>query len=61
MGDIDTMMIELSEGGGEAPQLGAAPASRTKPVGFIILAFVVFLPWLPWVLVYWPVMMRMFG
>jgi heptaprenyl diphosphate synthase len=51
VGDIDQMMLDLSE---DRP-LGAVPvetqedtpAARTKAVGFVILAFVTLLSWLP--------------
>ena len=51
---IDHLMIELS-GGGETIQPDKAKVSRTKLSGFIILAALVFLSWLPWVFIYWPV------
>ena len=47
MADIDRLMIELSGDGGEALQ-PASPAARTKPLGFVILAVVAILSWLPW-------------
>jgi len=47
IGDIDQMMIDLSGDSGEAPQGEAVPATRTKPVGFAVLAAVVLLSWLP--------------
>jgi len=43
--DIDNMMVELSNNGAEAPQADTAPASRTKPLGFVILAAVAILAW----------------
>ena len=49
--DIDRMMIELSSDSGETPQ--AAPAARTKPAGFVILALVVILAWFLWFFTYW--------
>ena len=47
--DIDNMMIELSDDNKEAFQPEATPASRTKLIGFVILAIVVTLSWLPWI------------
>jgi heptaprenyl diphosphate synthase len=41
--DIDRLMLELSND--DIPQAGAAMASRTKPVGFVILAFATLLSW----------------
>ena len=49
MADIDRLMIELSGDDAEAPQPASAPTYRTKPVGFVILAAVTTLSWLPWV------------
>jgi len=46
--DIDRMMIELSDSSAVSPAPVKAPqpeASRTKPAGLVILAFVVLLPW----------------
>jgi heptaprenyl diphosphate synthase len=52
IGDIDRMMIELSYSVDEVPSRSdAALASRTKPAGFIILAVVMILSWLPWVFI----------
>ena len=45
--DIDNIMIELSESSEKTFQPDAAPASRTKPAGFIILGFIIILSWLP--------------
>ena len=50
MGDIDDMMIELSDGGEVLSPEKAI--SRTKPAGFVILAFVVILSWLPLLFVF---------
>ncbi|MCL2381414.1 MAG: hypothetical protein FWC64_07445 [Treponema sp.] len=53
--DIDQMMIDLSGNTGHTLQTGTPPASRTKPLGFVILAVVALLSWLtrvvvgPWV------------
>jgi heptaprenyl diphosphate synthase len=51
VGDIDQLMIELSEGktpgAGESQSQAEAPAARTKAAGFIILALVVILAWIP--------------
>ena len=44
--DIDKLMIDLSEE--EIPQDSQGTATRTKPAGFVILAIVVILSWLPW-------------
>ena len=52
IGDIDRMMIELNEGGGEAAQSGAAMSSRTKPAGFVILVIVALISWSPAFLLY---------
>jgi len=49
--DIDQMMIDLSSDSGETPH--AAPAARTKPAGFVILALVVMLAWFLWFFTYW--------
>ena len=43
--DIDKLMIELSAGSGVSPQSDATPASRTKPVGFLLLIVVVCMSW----------------
>ena len=48
--DIDQMMIELSEG--VVATQPDAPASRTKPAGFAIIAVVVILSWLPFATAY---------
>ena len=45
---IDELMLELSNDCGEVPGAVEAPASRTKPAGFVILAVVVIASWLPW-------------
>jgi len=54
--DIDRIMLDLSGDTSEAPQPVVAPVSHTqalspgtKPAGFVILAIVVILSWLPWV------------
>ena len=47
--DIDNLMLELSGDDGRAPETGAAPALRTKPAGFVILAVAAILSWLPWI------------
>jgi len=51
---IDQLMIELSGGGMEAPvkenASEDAAAGRTKPTGFIILAFAALISWLPLIL-----------
>jgi heptaprenyl diphosphate synthase len=50
MGDIDRLMLELSEDGAEAPSpAGEAVLKRTGAPGFIILAVIVLLAWSPWV------------
>jgi len=44
--DIDRIMLELS---GDASETAVSPArTRTKPAGFVILAVVTLLSWLPW-------------
>jgi len=48
--DIDRLMIELSSDTSENSQSVVNPAPRTKPAGFVILAVVVILSWLPWVM-----------
>jgi heptaprenyl diphosphate synthase len=46
--DIDRLMLELSGNTAENSQSAMKPVSRTKPAGFVILAVVVILSWLPW-------------
>jgi heptaprenyl diphosphate synthase len=46
--DIDRMMIELSGDSRSDDSRTAPPASRTKPAGYVLLAVVVILSWLPW-------------
>jgi heptaprenyl diphosphate synthase len=53
--DINNLMIELSEA---APNITVAEpvgtevlSQKTKPLGFVILAIIVILSWLPWVFV----------
>jgi heptaprenyl diphosphate synthase len=46
IGDIDRLMLNLSAADASPPAV--VPASGTKPAGFVILAFVVILSWLPW-------------
>jgi heptaprenyl diphosphate synthase len=51
IGDIDSLMLELSGEGEEALQAHSSPAVDKKPrriAGLIILAAVVILAWLPW-------------
>ena len=48
--DIDLLMLDLSGEDCALPQPAAVP-SHTKPAGFIILAVVVILSWLPWALI----------
>jgi heptaprenyl diphosphate synthase len=48
--DIDRLMLELSSDKAEASQPAVVSVHRTKPAGFVILAAVVILSWLPWVL-----------
>jgi len=44
--DIDRLMLELS---GDTSETAVSPArTRTKPAGFVILAVVTLLSWLPW-------------
>jgi heptaprenyl diphosphate synthase len=54
--DIDRLMLELSgdERSGDERQENAASgvtAPATKPTGFVILAFIAILSWLPWLFV----------
>ena len=50
--DIDQMMVDLSNDSGEAaPQ--AAPASRTKPLGFVVLILAVLFSWFLWFFTFW--------
>jgi len=49
---IDGLMLELSNAGGDVHLSAATPASGTKPAGFVILAVVVILSWLPWVVIF---------
>ena len=42
---IDTLLIELSE---EDFSTNTEEPQKTKPVGYIILALIIFLSWLPW-------------
>jgi len=46
--DIDRLMLDLSSDDSASPL--PALVSGTKPAGFVILAVVVILSWLPWVL-----------
>jgi hypothetical protein len=46
--DIDRLMLELSNDTAEAPQPAVVPVHSTKPAGFVILAAVVILSWLPY-------------
>jgi heptaprenyl diphosphate synthase len=48
--DIDRIMLELSSDTAEASQPAVVLVHSTKPAGFVILAVVVILSWLPWVL-----------
>jgi heptaprenyl diphosphate synthase len=54
IGDIDRLMLDLSAAAEQrdAGQPAGVPVSgtRTKPAGFVILAAVVILSWLPWVI-----------
>ena len=49
--DIDRLMLELSGDDAipAAPQTNPGTKPRTKPAGFVILALVVVLAWLPWI------------
>ena len=49
--DIDRLMLELSGKGGDTPRAAAVQVSRTKAAGFVILAVMVILSWLPWLTV----------
>ena len=48
--DIDRLMIELSSDTADASHPAVVLVHGTKPAGFVILAVVVILSWLPWVL-----------
>ena len=48
MADIDRLMLKLSEEGERSSPELCLPAIKTKTAGFIILAAVVILSWLPW-------------
>jgi heptaprenyl diphosphate synthase len=50
--DIDRLMLELSSDTVENSQSAMNIVSSTKPAGFVILAAVVILSWLPWVIGY---------
>jgi heptaprenyl diphosphate synthase len=45
--DIDRLMLDLS-GVEDKTDKSALPVSRTKPAGFVILAVVLILSWIPW-------------
>ena len=47
LSDIDHLMIELGGENAGTPQDAAVPASKTRSLGFVILAVVVVLSWLP--------------
>ena len=49
--DIDKFLLDLSGDACEAPRPATVPVSSTKPAGFVILAVVALLSWLPWVLI----------
>ena len=59
--DIDRLMLDLSGDASEAPQPAASPVSSTKPAGLVILAVVVLLSWLPWVILDWGPVFRVWG
>ena len=65
IGDIDQMLIDLSGGPSvefaSVPQQGRAPAARTKPAGFALIAVVALLCWGTWALWYLPVILRLLG
>ena len=46
--DIDRMLLELGE---EEFESRPANEARTKPVGYVILALVVIISWLPWIFI----------
>jgi len=51
--DIDNMMIEISRDkiiGTREQGLGTGEQIKTKPIGFVILALIVIISWLPWVI-----------
>ena len=48
---IDRLMLDLSSANGEKnPSAVPVPEIRTKPAGFIILAVIAVLSWLPWLM-----------
>jgi heptaprenyl diphosphate synthase len=47
--DIDNLLLELSASDAPAP---ASQGLHTKPAGYIILAVVIILSWLPWVFIF---------
>jgi heptaprenyl diphosphate synthase len=48
--NLDQMLIDLSDGAIEEQKSAALPSSRTKPLGFVLIAVVVLLVWSPWIL-----------
>ena len=55
MGDIDQLLIELSEE--DTPgsiEQETVPATQTKALGFVIIAVVLLFTWLPWALLLAP-------
>ncbi|GHV35247.1 hypothetical protein AGMMS4952_27580 [Spirochaetia bacterium] len=53
MGDIDHLMLELSEDMPEEPTAaGETAVKRTGAAGFIILTLIVLLAWSPWALMF---------
>jgi len=58
IGDIDQMMIDLSNDSGGDPKSAEAPAKRTKPLGFVLLALLVLIAWFPWLFQFWFMVIR---
>ena len=53
MEDIDKLMMDMSEEEPAAPAAShAAPASKTKSMGFVILILAALLSWLPWLFIF---------
>ena len=52
MTDIDQMMLDLSSDAGEIPGADSAPATHTKPAGFVVLFFITLLSWAPLIVLF---------
>jgi heptaprenyl diphosphate synthase len=50
IGDIDRLMLELSDAAKQCDAGVPVSVTRTKPAGFVILAAIIILSWLPWVI-----------